>query len=81
MLDETTRARHVEAVRRDGFTIVENAIEADLVEALSAALVAPAAAALGWLHPAAAIETAATMTRVDRFIVDLFERSTLQPAR
>jgi ectoine hydroxylase-related dioxygenase (phytanoyl-CoA dioxygenase family) len=38
MLDETTRARHVEAVRRDGFTIVENAIEADLVEALSAAL-------------------------------------------
>ncbi|HEY0435237.1 MAG TPA: hypothetical protein VGC92_01255, partial [Phenylobacterium sp.] len=30
--------RHVEAVRRDGYTIVENAIAPDLVDALAEAL-------------------------------------------
>jgi ectoine hydroxylase-related dioxygenase (phytanoyl-CoA dioxygenase family) len=38
-MDDTIRARHVEAIRRDGFTIVENAIAPDLVTALNAALV------------------------------------------
>jgi ectoine hydroxylase-related dioxygenase (phytanoyl-CoA dioxygenase family) len=37
-MDEATRARHVEAVRRDGFTRVENAIAPELVEALKEAL-------------------------------------------
>ncbi|WP_372786989.1 phytanoyl-CoA dioxygenase family protein [Phenylobacterium sp.] len=37
-MDEATRARHTEAVRRDGYTIVENAIAPDLVEGLGAAL-------------------------------------------
>jgi ectoine hydroxylase-related dioxygenase (phytanoyl-CoA dioxygenase family) len=37
-MDEATRARHVEAVRRDGYTIVEDAIAPDLVAALDAAL-------------------------------------------
>jgi len=37
-MDEKTRARHVEAVRRDGYTVVENAIAPDLIEALNAAL-------------------------------------------
>ncbi len=38
-MDDTTRARHVEAIRRDGFTIVETAIAPDLVAALNEALV------------------------------------------
>ncbi len=37
-MDDVSRARHVEAVRRDGFTIVENAIAPELVEKLAAAL-------------------------------------------
>ena len=37
-MDEATREAHVERVRRDGFTIVENAIEPDLVDALNDAL-------------------------------------------
>ncbi len=37
-MDETARTTHVERVRRDGYTIVENAIAADLVEALAEAL-------------------------------------------
>jgi ectoine hydroxylase-related dioxygenase (phytanoyl-CoA dioxygenase family) len=37
-MDETTRARHVEAVRRDGYTMVEKAIAPDLIEALNDAL-------------------------------------------
>jgi len=37
-MDDTTRARHVEAIGRDGYTIVENAIASDLVEALADAL-------------------------------------------
>jgi ectoine hydroxylase-related dioxygenase (phytanoyl-CoA dioxygenase family) len=37
-MDEKTRNAHVERVRRDGFTIVENAIESSLVDSLSAAL-------------------------------------------
>lgn len=34
-MDSARRARHVEDVRRDGFTIIENAIEPDLIEALN----------------------------------------------
>ena len=37
-MDETARTAHVERVRRDGYTIVENAIAPDLIEALSDAL-------------------------------------------
>lgn len=37
-MDEATRADHVERVRRDGYTIVENAIAPDLIEALADAL-------------------------------------------
>lgn len=37
-MDEATRANHVERVRRDGYTIVENAITPELIEALSDAL-------------------------------------------
>lgn len=37
-MDEATRQAHVERIRRDGFTIVENAIAPALVEALNAAL-------------------------------------------
>lgn len=37
-MDDTTRDRHVEAIKADGYTIVENAIEPDLVEALNEAL-------------------------------------------
>jgi ectoine hydroxylase-related dioxygenase (phytanoyl-CoA dioxygenase family) len=38
IMDEATRARHVEAIRSDGYTIVENAIAPDLVESLNDAL-------------------------------------------
>lgn len=38
-MDEAARADHIGRVRRDGYTIVENAIAPDLVEALSDALV------------------------------------------
>src|SRR5437879_4321021 len=37
-MDEATRARHVEAVRRDGYTIVEDAIAPGLVDSLNEAL-------------------------------------------
>lgn len=37
-MDEATAARHVEAVRRDGYTIVEGAIAPALVDALAEAL-------------------------------------------
>ena len=37
-MDDATRDAHLEAVKRDGFTIVENAIEPDLVDALNEAL-------------------------------------------
>ncbi len=37
-MDDKTRDTHIEHVRRDGYTIVENAIEASLVDALNAAL-------------------------------------------
>jgi ectoine hydroxylase-related dioxygenase (phytanoyl-CoA dioxygenase family) len=37
-MDEAARATHIERVRQDGYTIVENAIEPELIEALSAAL-------------------------------------------
>jgi len=37
-MDEAARAKHIEQVRRDGYTIVENAIEPALIEALNAAL-------------------------------------------
>jgi hypothetical protein len=37
-MDEQTRAKHLERVARDGFTIVENAIEPSLIDALNAAL-------------------------------------------
>jgi ectoine hydroxylase-related dioxygenase (phytanoyl-CoA dioxygenase family) len=37
-MDDATRARHVEAIRRDGYTIVENAIAPDLIKGLNAAL-------------------------------------------
>jgi ectoine hydroxylase-related dioxygenase (phytanoyl-CoA dioxygenase family) len=37
-MDEATRARHVEAIRRDGYTIVENAIAPELVDGLNEAL-------------------------------------------
>jgi ectoine hydroxylase-related dioxygenase (phytanoyl-CoA dioxygenase family) len=37
-MDEATRARHVEAIRRDGFTIVENAISLELIDGLAEAL-------------------------------------------
>jgi len=37
-MDDKAREAHVEAVRRDGFTIVENAIEPALIGALNAAL-------------------------------------------
>jgi ectoine hydroxylase-related dioxygenase (phytanoyl-CoA dioxygenase family) len=37
-MDEASRARHVEAVRRDGYTVVENAIAPDLVERLAESL-------------------------------------------
>jgi ectoine hydroxylase-related dioxygenase (phytanoyl-CoA dioxygenase family) len=38
-MDETTRAKHVEAIDGAGYTIVENAIAPDLIAALSDALV------------------------------------------
>ncbi len=38
MMDDKTRNEHVARVQRDGFTIVENAIEPALVDALAAAL-------------------------------------------
>ena len=38
MMDDKTRNEHVARVQRDGFTIVENAIEPALVDALNAAL-------------------------------------------
>ncbi len=38
-MNDSERNAHVERIRRDGFTIVENAIEPDLVEALNASLV------------------------------------------
>src|SRR5512143_459595 len=37
-MSEDSLSRHVEAVRRDGYTIVENAIAPDLVDALAEAL-------------------------------------------
>ena len=37
-MDEATRARHLEAIRRDGYTIVEAAIEPDLLDALALTL-------------------------------------------
>jgi ectoine hydroxylase-related dioxygenase (phytanoyl-CoA dioxygenase family) len=37
-MDPTTRDAHIARVQRDGFTIVENAIEPDLIDALNAAL-------------------------------------------
>ena len=37
-MDQQDITRHIEAVRRDGYTIVENAIEPALVEALNSAL-------------------------------------------
>ncbi|MGE5500667.1 MAG: phytanoyl-CoA dioxygenase family protein [Ignavibacteriales bacterium] len=37
-MDETARQTHLENIRRDGFTIVENAIEPDLIDALNEAL-------------------------------------------
>jgi len=37
-MDQAARDAHVEAVRRDGYTIVENAIAPDLIEALNDAL-------------------------------------------
>jgi ectoine hydroxylase-related dioxygenase (phytanoyl-CoA dioxygenase family) len=37
-MDEATRAQHVEAIRRDGYTIVEDAIAPDLVDGLNEAL-------------------------------------------
>ena len=37
-MDEAIRAAHVDAVRTDGYTIVENAIEPELIAALTAAL-------------------------------------------
>jgi ectoine hydroxylase-related dioxygenase (phytanoyl-CoA dioxygenase family) len=37
-MDDAARKKHIEAVERDGFTIVENAIEPDLIEALNEAL-------------------------------------------
>jgi len=37
-MDSAARTKHVENIRRDGFTIVENAIEPDRVEALNEAL-------------------------------------------
>jgi ectoine hydroxylase-related dioxygenase (phytanoyl-CoA dioxygenase family) len=38
-MDDITRARHVEAIRADGYTIVQDAIAPDLVEALGEALI------------------------------------------
>jgi len=37
-MDAATRDEHVEAIRRDGYTVVENAIAPDLVDALNEAL-------------------------------------------
>lgn len=37
-MDDAAREKHLEAVKRDGFTIVENAIEPDLIDALNEAL-------------------------------------------
>jgi len=37
-MDETVRQSHIERVRAEGFTIVERAIEPDLIQALNAAL-------------------------------------------
>ena len=37
-MDAATRGKHVEAIRRDGYTVVENAIASDLVAALNQAL-------------------------------------------
>ncbi len=37
-MDDATRQAHVEKVRADGYSIVEDAIEPDLVEALNEAL-------------------------------------------
>jgi ectoine hydroxylase-related dioxygenase (phytanoyl-CoA dioxygenase family) len=37
-MDQAARATHMERVRQDGYTIVENAIEPELIEALSATL-------------------------------------------
>ena len=38
-MDEATARGHIERVRREGYTIVEEAIEPDLIEALNAALI------------------------------------------
>ena len=38
-MDEATRQSHVSRIRRDGFTIVENAIEDSLISSLEAALI------------------------------------------
>jgi len=37
-MDETLRQQHIERVRRDGYTVVDNAIEPGLIAALNAAL-------------------------------------------
>ena len=37
-MDDQTRSRHVEAIRQDGYTIVENAIAPALADALGEAL-------------------------------------------
>ena len=37
-MDDAARDKHLEAVKRDGFTIVENAIEPELIDALNDAL-------------------------------------------
>jgi ectoine hydroxylase-related dioxygenase (phytanoyl-CoA dioxygenase family) len=37
-MDDAARKKHIEAVERDGFSIVENAIQPDLIEALNEAL-------------------------------------------
>ena len=37
-MDDTTAARHIEAIRRDGYTIVRDAIAPDLVDSLNEAL-------------------------------------------
>jgi ectoine hydroxylase-related dioxygenase (phytanoyl-CoA dioxygenase family) len=38
-MDAATRDKHVEAIRRDGYTVVQNAIASDLTDALNEALV------------------------------------------
>src|SRR5216683_6944387 len=37
-MDQQTATKHIEAVGREGYTVVEGAIEAELVEALAEAL-------------------------------------------